>query len=696
MKPQRPANTEHRTFQRKALPSRARRFAPILAILTAGVLVYSNTLRVPFLFDDTIRIVDNASIRTLWPPSVAMANSPRPFATYTFAVNYAIHGYDVWGYHALNLAIHLATGLLLLGVIRRTLLRAGGTLAEHATGVALTVALIWLVHPLQTEAVTYIVQRLESLMGLCYLATLYGFVRAQDSEHPRRWYVVSIVACALGMGCKEVMATAPLVVLWYDRAFVAASWREIVATRKGYYAGLAATWGVLAWAMLRCTADYTEGSLISVKGLTPWTYLLSQAGVIVHYLQLCLWPRNLCLDYGWPVDHSIAEVLPQAVIVMTLLGATVWCIFRHPRWSFLGGWFFLILAPTSSMIPIKDLAFEHRMYLPSMAVIAAVMLGVFLLGRRLVNRGMLSTSVARLLGASIAVAIVLQLGTVTYSRNRVYATPLSLWQDTVAKAPANPRAHSNLACALGDLGYMPEAMEHCREAIRIDPVYAEAYYNLGKALSKSGRTAEAIENFREAVRIDPDYAAAHNNLGVALSESGVTSDAIDHLRQAIRIKSDLAEAHRNLGVVLFNSGRTADAVEQCQEAIRINPHYAEAYNSLGDALDRSGFTDQAIEQYRRAIRIRPDSAESHNSLGVALAKSGQTAEAVEHLRLALRIKPQFLAARCNLGFCYASAGRRREAIEELEQSLRQAETAGQTQLAQTLLSQIRRLRENKP
>ena len=153
-----------------SIPRPVRAFAPLLAIIAAGVLVYSNTFRVPFLFDDAVRIVDNASIRTLWPPSVATANTPRPFAMYTLAVNYAIHGYDVWGYHALNLAIHVAAGLCLFGFVRRTLLRVGGTLAEHATGVALAVALIWLVHPLQTEAVTYIVQRLESLMGLCYLA----------------------------------------------------------------------------------------------------------------------------------------------------------------------------------------------------------------------------------------------------------------------------------------------------------------------------------------------------------------------------------------------------------------------------------------------------------------------------------------------------------------------------------------------
>ena len=563
----------------------ARRFVPILAIIAAGVFVYSNTFRAPFLFDDKPRIVENASIRTPWPPCVAMVNTTRPFAMYTFAVNYAIHGYDVRGYHALNLAIHIAAGLCLFGIVRRTLPRVGGPVAEHAEGIALAVALLWLVHPLQTEAVTYIVQRLESLMGLFYLATLYGFVRAQDSAHPRRWYGVSIVVCALGMGCKEVMATAPLVVLWYDRAFIASTWREVAAKRRGYYAGLATTWVVLAWAMLHYMADYATGTLVVVKGLTPWTYLSSQAGVIAHYLQLCFWPRNQCLDYGWPVAHSIVEVLPQAIIVATLLAATIWCIFRHPKWSFLGGWFFVILAPTSSVVPIFDLAFEHRMYLPSMAVSATAVLGIFLLGRRLVVWGMFSTSAATLLGASIVVAVVLQLAMATYRRNCVYAAELLLWQNTVALAPANPRVHTSLGNALSDSGRLAEAIVHYREAIRINPQCADARYNLGIALSMSGRAEEAIEQYHEALRINPEYAEAHNNLGNALSKSGLAEEALEHYRQAIRIKSDYAEAHYNLGVALSKSSRTAEAIEQYREALRINPNYADARHNL--AIDLS-------------------------------------------------------------------------------------------------------------
>ena len=322
-----PGDRPVKTPQSKSTWTQFRHWAPLAAIAVAGGLAYSNTFDAPFVFDDQVRIVDNPSIRTLWPPTVAMADTNRPFAIWTFAVNYAAHGLDVWGYHALNLAIHLSGGLLLFGVVRRSLADCDGVLQQQAYAVALTTAVIWVVHPLQTQAVTYIVQRLESLMGLAYLATLYCFIRSRDPNHASRWRLASVLACGFGMGCKEVMATAPLVVLWYDRAFVAASWSEILQQRKYYYASLAGTWGVLAWSMLHFTEDYTGGGLVSVEGLTPWTYLVSQAGVLTHYLRLCVWPQGQCLDYDWPMAASLAEVVPQGLLIVSLLAATIWSIF---------------------------------------------------------------------------------------------------------------------------------------------------------------------------------------------------------------------------------------------------------------------------------------------------------------------------------------------------------------------------------
>src|SRR5262245_30764340 len=301
----------HRTSRqiKKSAPhKKSGRVLPALLIVLAGITVYSNTFAVPFLFDDEPAIVINPKIRSVWP-TVAMQGSVRGVAIYTFALNYMLHGLDARGYHVLNLAIHIAAVLCLYGIVRRTLIRVGGEYSKCAEPLALAIALIWVVHPLQTQAVTYIVQRLESLMGLAYLATVYCFIRALDSKRAWAWYLGSVVACALGMGCKEVIVSAPLIVLWYDRAFVANSWRQIAAERKYYYVALAASWGVLAGLIAWNRAGFSS-AVIVVEGLNPWIYLMSQASVIVHYLRLSIWPSGQCFDYAWPATRTLGDALP--------------------------------------------------------------------------------------------------------------------------------------------------------------------------------------------------------------------------------------------------------------------------------------------------------------------------------------------------------------------------------------------------
>ena len=346
---------------RSVSPALWQRTRAAFAIITIGIVSYSNTFQVPFLLDDSARIVHNTKISTLIP-TVASLETNRPVVDFTFALNYAMHGLDLWGYHAVNLAIHLAASLCLYGIVRRALLRVTGNFTDNAEVLGLAIAMIWVAHPLQTPAVTYINQRYESLMGLAYLVALYTFIRSFDSHRSGLWRIASVAICAIGMGCKEAMISAPLVILWYDRAFVARSWSGLFQARRWYYAALGATWGVLAWSMLHFTGESTGGGMGSVAGVTPWTYLLSQSGVIVHYLSLAIWPQGQCFWDKWPVAQSIADVWPQGLAVVGLLGGTIWAMFRAPKIGFLGGWFFLILAPTSSVVPIRDLMFEHRMY----------------------------------------------------------------------------------------------------------------------------------------------------------------------------------------------------------------------------------------------------------------------------------------------------------------------------------------------
>jgi protein O-mannosyl-transferase len=301
-----------------------------VVIVAAGMMVYANSFSGPFVFDGTKFIEQNLTIRRLWPPWAPMIGTARPIAAWSFAVNYALGGTNTWGYHTVNLAIHMAAALALFGIIRRSLVsgRLACRFAGAACGLALTVALLWLVHPLQTQSVTYIYQRYESLMGLFILLTLYGFIRTQDALRPSRWYIASAVCCLLAVTTKEVAAVTPLLILWYDRALVASSWREIVRRRWAYYAGLAGTWVVLAELMLRQADKYADAGVLAVRHVTPWQYAVSQPGIIAHYLRLCFWPTGLCLDYGWPVANTAGAIIPPLLLIAALLAITVWTIFR--------------------------------------------------------------------------------------------------------------------------------------------------------------------------------------------------------------------------------------------------------------------------------------------------------------------------------------------------------------------------------
>ena len=590
-------------------------FFPLLLIGVA-LAAYFNSFEGAFLLDDRIRIINNPLIRQFWPQLGEMLKGLRPLLQVSLALNYAADGLDPWGYHAFNLATHALAGLLLFGIVRRMLesdslrTRYGGS----SRWLALAVAAVWLAHPLQTASVTYIIQRAESLMGLFFLLTLYCGIRTCDAPHPRRWGVAAVVACALGMGTKEVMVTAPILMWLYDRMFIASSFRDTFRQRWGLYAGLAATWLVLGLAMV---INPPDEPMFIVGGLNPWSYALTQFEVIVHYLRLALWPYPLIFDYAWPIAEPLSSVVPSAVIVLALLGGTVLAIMRRAWVGFWGAWFFLILAPTSSIMPIADVAFEHRMYLSLAAVVVVAVIEAHDVLGVLARRIGVSARARGCLEASVLAAIVVTLGAATVRRNSDYRSELVMWSDTIAKRPGNPRAHLNLGNALDRLGKPNEAMAQFSEAVRLKPDYAEAHNNLGASLLDQGRLNEAVAELSESVRLNPRYEAAQNNLGAALVRQGRLDEAIKHLAEAVRLLPSDAGAHYNLGFALNSQGQTKDAIAQYAAALQINPAYAQAHNAIGNALVRQGKLQEAIDHFSVALRINPNFAAARTSLSAA-------------------------------------------------------------------------------
>ena len=353
-------------------------------LISAGAIAfYWGSFAGPFVYDDIRAILENPTLHhlasALRPPAGSDTVSGRPLLNLSFAVNYALSGYAVWSYHLLNLVIHLLAALTLYGLIRRTLaLKAADTLA---TLFSFFTALLWVVHPLQTESVTYVVQRAESLMGLFYLLTLYCFVRSLG-EQGLRWKVLSVLACLAGAATKEVIATAPIVVFFYDRTFACDSWTQALRTRWRYYLGLASSWILLAFLVSSNGGD-RGGSAGFEVGVSWVQYWLTQGEAVLRYLWLSIWPIPLVFAYGpLPARSSLIVALSVGLVLGAFLASLLGGLRGRP-WGFLGIAFFLILAPTSLIPGTMQEVVEHRMYLPLACVIVVSLCLIFKAGQRL-------------------------------------------------------------------------------------------------------------------------------------------------------------------------------------------------------------------------------------------------------------------------------------------------------------------------
>jgi len=459
-----------------------RRLLP-LTLVGVALLAYANSLRGPFLFDDVPSIPNNLSIRQLWPltvplspPNAGESVSGRPVVNLTYALDYAVGGLDVTVFHVTNLAIHIACALLLFAIVRRTL-------GDDA--VAFACALVWMIHPLQTEPVDYLAARTESAMALCLLLTLYCAIRG--------WTASAIAACAAGMACKESMVVAPILIVLYDRVFMFTSWRLAWRARRLLWIGLAATWSVLLgvlWAWPRAhSAGFVGGG---------WNYFLNQAPLIVRYLRLLVWPTGLVFDYGYPQPVAFADVAGPFLLVAAFGLATAIAIVRWPRVGFLGAWFFVTLAPASSIFPIvTEVGAERRMYLPSMAIV--VLVGA-LAARALRRRPWIAIGS---LAAVTSACLVL-----TVRRTGEYQSPLIMWRVTVERWPQG-RAHLNYAAALQATGRRgDDVIDELRLAVAD---YPEARYDLGAELVTRGEVDAGVSQLEQFVRefpTHPDAASA--------------------------------------------------------------------------------------------------------------------------------------------------------------------------------------------
>ena len=592
--------------------------------------------------DDTDAIANNPAIKSLWPLRAAMSApsdttlAGRPIASLSFAVNYALAPAgvrdvmapdpragdtlfldNVWGYHAFNLVVHLLAGLTLFGVLRRTLstppLR--DRFGRASTALASSIALLWIVHPLQTESVTFLVQRVESLMGLFFLLTLYCAIRAAESDfRSSTWTMCAVAACALGMGTKETMVTAPLIValwLWVCRPDV-----RLWGTPRALLAGLAVTWIIPAWLLTRASRSLSVG--FGLGGWTWWLYLRTQAEVVVHYLRLVFWPHPLVFHYGWLPSPSWSGVLPQLVLLGALGIASAIALIKRRPIGLLGAWFFLILAPSSSILPIvSEVAAEHRMYLPLAAVVTLVVLGVYVLARRVISSDAASAPAlwARA-GWALVFAIVLVLGWQTHDRNRAYASAEIMTADIVNGRPQNAQLQLARAIDLIKVRDFSGAEFHLRLAISqplppsTDPIVpATMHMDLGLVLCTIGKFPECADELKQAIAIDPKMDAAYSMLGDAQLSLRLPREALDTFGRAIARTPNAPIPLTRMAWILATSSNAAirdggRAVQYAEQAVTLTQGKdVSALDALSAAYAEAGRYEQALEAVRRAIAL---------------------------------------------------------------------------------------------
>jgi len=679
----------------------------LILIALVAVSIYSNIYRGPFVFDGVMHIEDKVKIRDLkrWFSS---ALPPRPLVELTFALNYKLGKLHVFGYHLVNVFIHIINGFLAyflaLNIMRQLSfsldykkngaqkglsVNSQSPITNHQSSIplmSLFAALIFVAHPIQTQAVTYTVQRYTSMAAMFYFLSIFLYMRARILQQGawegrqrtkgrgRRaedggkgtgggagiswknvygfkvlaYFALCFVSGILAYFSKPSAASLPGAILLLEFLLFDRTWRGwlrkllwitplfvfmgvFILYIAGKFSG-----GVQFGKLLEDVSEILRapGTVVS-----RWDYLCTQFNVVVIYIRLLFFPVGQNLDYLYPFNTGFFEGYTPlaALFLIAIIGVGIWSVKKRPVITFGIFWFFITVSVESGIFPIKDALFEHRLYLPMFGFAIVVAYSVFYL-----------LPVKRYWAIVISILIILSFGTATYFRNRVWQNGTTLWLDVVSKSPHNYRAHYNLGTILYHNGEMDKAIKSYSDALRIQPDFAIAHDNLGVALVHKGKQDDAMKHFSQALRIRPKDPKILTNYGQALMQQGKIQDAIAHFLRALEIDSDNSEARNNLGIALARQGKLKEAIQHFSEALEIEPHNAKIHSNLGQAFMLQGKLRKAARNFSEAVRLNPEYAEAHSKLGIVLTRLGDYHGAIGHFSKALQIRPGLREARIGL------------------------------------------------
>jgi len=627
---------------------------------------------VPFQFDDEYSIIKNFNIRNIYRPDLIWEFTPSRFITYlTVALNYHFHGLNVFDYHLFNSVVHLVSAIMVWWLTLLTL--SSPAIKDHKTAqsaslIATFVGVVFIAHPIQTEGVTYIIQRAASLATLFYVASLSLYVKSrllEESGNEVRerhfyYYIASLITAFLAMFTKEIAITLPLMVLLYEFYF----FRMRKQNNWKCYMFVILILPIIPLTMLTTASLKFSGMRMvapAISNVSAWRYLLTQFQVIITYLRLLFMPLNQNLDYDYPLATHLFEfhTLSSFFILALIFIMAIRSFRKYRLISFGIIWFFLTLLPESSIIPIKDVIFEHRLYLPMVgfSLFLVSTLYVFLAGKTL-----------RPLAITLFILVTIY-SVLTYRRNMVWKDSFTLWNDAVHKSPNKSRPYNSRGLEYSNRGNFDQALSDYNKAIQLNPNYAYAYNNRGNTRNTKGDFNQAISDYTKAIEINPNFAEAYNNRGVAYGSKGYFDKEISDYTKAIEINPNFTEAYYNRGVVYYSKGSFDQAISDYTKAIQLNPRYTDAYNNRGNTYNTKGDFSQAISDYTKAIEIDPNFAEAYYNRGTAYGIKGNFDQAIADYTKAIQLNPNFAKAYNKRGLAYYRKGNFDQALSDYNKAL---------------------------
>jgi tetratricopeptide (TPR) repeat protein len=641
--------------------------AGLLLLILLGIIIYSNSFGCSFQFDDLYTIVNNARIRNLADLSTLWNSSPnRPVAFLTFAINYHFSQLDVWSWHLVNLLLHLGNAILvwwLTLLIFSSPVMKDQKIAGQMNLLAFATAFLFLSHPLATQSVTYIVQRMTSLVTLFYLLSIILYLKARLTDRGIVAKILlfsgSLAAVLLAMRTKENAFTLPFAILLVEFFFIRT--RKVFISFRDYRVILLLVLflGMMLLIPLRHSLSIFKPILPAghpESALTPYFYFLTQFSVIVKYIQLLFLPVSQNLDYDFPVSTSFFQIpaLFCFLVLASLIILAVYLFKKQRIISFGIFWFFLTLSVESSFIPINDVIVEHRTYLPSFGFFLVIIVTLYVL----------LWDKHKWVAMLILLIMTVSFSYLTYERNKVWKDDLTLWSDVVSKSPGKARAITNLGIAYANRELWDRAVENYSRALSLDPRFPITLISRGFAYKNLGQFDKAIADYTAAVEIDVNNSNAYDNRGICYFNLGERDKAIADFTRAIELDPGNSDAYSNRSASFQETGQLEKAIADINKAIFIHPDNYTALLNRGAIYDKVNQPDKAIADYSRAIEINPGFAKAYFNRGSVYQKSGLSVNALADYSRAIEIDPGYTEAYFNRGVMNANLGQREKAIND--------------------------------